>query len=477
MRGGRAARGAGGRGRRRRAVDVPTTLSARDGPRTSTQAALGRALLDLSRIEGVAERLVTVSPDVSISTNLGGFINKVGVWGLEEETVYDAMEDSPLRWRVGPRGQHIEMGIAEMNLVLLLGQLGLSWDVQGETVFPIGTLYDPFVMRALEGIVYSVYSGLAFHPRGHAVGDLAVARRRRAPVDQHGGDRDRDAVAHVRGAVLCARVRVAAAGRARAAAGARRAAATYLRLSTTPIAQEPFAAFVARVGDEEARADVVAGGFRLREPGGPADDRVILAGCGAIMPELLRAADQLAEDEGIEATVLCLSSPDLLYRGWRAARVRPLRDGEPAGIEPSRQPDHARRTRGAGRDGDRRREPRAGLARERARDAVRAARGGRVRADREPARALRGVRDRRGGSHDGGAGRARALASTHRVDSPQENALTRWRKASGSSTWVRYSIEIQACRMLLFYVRLMHACSRLSRGVGASARLAITSDP
>src|SRR6185437_9877560 len=126
------------------------------------QAALGRALLDLSRVEGVAERLVTVSPDVSISTNLGGFINKVGVWGLEEETVYDAMEDSPLRWRVGPRGQHIEMGIAEMNLVLLLGQLGLTWDFQRERLFPVGTVYDPFVMRALEGIVYSTYSGSRF---------------------------------------------------------------------------------------------------------------------------------------------------------------------------------------------------------------------------------------------------------------------------------------------------------------------------
>ena len=85
-----------------------------------------------------------------------------------------------------------------------------------------------------------------------------------------------------------------------------------------------------RVGDEQARADVVAGGFRLREPAAPSDDRVILAGCGAIMPELLRAADQLSEDEGVEATVLCLSSPDRLYRGWRAARIRPL-GGEPPG--------------------------------------------------------------------------------------------------------------------------------------------------
>jgi hypothetical protein len=71
----------------------------------------------------------------------GGFVNKTGVWGPDEQPVYDAMEDSPLTWHVGPDGQHIEMGIAEMNLVLLLGQLGLSWDHQRERLFPFGTVY------------------------------------------------------------------------------------------------------------------------------------------------------------------------------------------------------------------------------------------------------------------------------------------------------------------------------------------------
>ena len=238
------------------AVAIPATLSARDGPRTSTQAALGRALLDLSRVEGVAERLVTVSPDVSISTNLGGFINKVGVWGLEEETVYDAMEDSPLRWRVGPRGQHIEMGIAEMNLVLLLGQLGLSWDVQGETVFPIGTLYDPFVMRALEGIVYSVYSGSRFILAGTPSG-ISLSREGGAhqSINTPGIGIETPSLTY---AEPCyARefewLLLDALERLQEPKGG----GTYLRLSTTPIAQEPFAAFVARVGDEQR-----AGGCR-----------------------------------------------------------------------------------------------------------------------------------------------------------------------------------------------------------------------
>lgn len=311
-------------------IPVPRQLSSRDGPKTSTQAALGRALLDLSRVDGLAARLVTVSPDVSISTSLGGFINKVGVWGVEEEPIYDAMEDSPLRWRVGPRGQHIEMGIAEMNLVLLLGQLGLSWDVQGETVFPIGTLYDPFVMRALEGIVYSVYSGSRFILAGTPSG-ISLSREGGAhqSINTAGIGIETPSLTYAEPCygrefewlLLDALTRLQEPG----------GGATYLRLSTTPIPQEPFAVFTARVGDERARADVVAGGFRLREPTRPADDRVILAGCGAIMPEVLRAADQLSGEEGIEATVLCLSSPDRLYRGWRAARVRPLRGSEPPG--------------------------------------------------------------------------------------------------------------------------------------------------
>jgi pyruvate dehydrogenase E1 component len=102
--------------------------------------------------------------------------------------------------------------------------------------------------------------------------------------------------------------------------------ALYLRLSTKPVDQAPFAAFVERVGEERARADVVNGVFRLREPGAAAD-RVTIAACGAIVPEVLCAADMLGEQEGVEALVLCLSSADRIYRDWRGARIQPLEDG------------------------------------------------------------------------------------------------------------------------------------------------------
>ena len=307
-------------------VEVPMTLSRRDPAKTSTQTAFGRVLLDLSRVEGVAERLVTVAPDVSSSTNLGGFINKAGVWGPDETPVYDTMEDSPLNWRVGPGGQHIEMGIAEMNLVLLLGQLGLSWDVQNERLFPIGTLYDPFVMRALEGLVYSVYSGSRFVLTGTPSG-ISLSREGGAhqSISTPGIGIETPGLTY---AEPCyARelewLLLDALSRMQTPEGE----ALYLRLSTTPIDQEPFGAAAARLGEERLRADVVAGGFRLREPG-PSDDRVLLATCGAIVPEALAAAALLAEEDGVEATVLCLSSPDRLYRDWQARSTAPLR-GEP----------------------------------------------------------------------------------------------------------------------------------------------------
>ncbi|MDH5334129.1 MAG: pyruvate dehydrogenase, partial [Thermoleophilia bacterium] len=304
-------------------VPVPTVLSERDPGPTSTQAAFGRALLELSRLEGLGERLVTVAPDVSVSTSLGGFINKTGVWGPEDEPVYDAMEDSPLKWRVGPGGQHLEMGIAEMNLVLALGQLGLTWDFQRERLFPIGALYDPFVMRALEGIVFSVYQGARFVLCGTPSG-ISLSREGGAHqslstpgigIETPGLTYCEPAYARELEWLLVDGLR-----RLQEPDGE----SLYLRLSTKPLDQAPFTAAAARRGEEALRADVVAGGFRLREAGA-SDDRVLVATCGAMAPEALAAAELLAEDEGVEATVLCLSSPDRLYHGWRRARTEPVR--------------------------------------------------------------------------------------------------------------------------------------------------------
>ncbi|EWM11495.1 pyruvate dehydrogenase E1 component [Kutzneria sp. 744] len=151
---------------------------------TTTQAALGRTLLDLTRrAPDAARRVVTVSPDVSSSTNLGGWVNKVGVWSPDERVDWFADDaDTILHWRESPGGQHIELGIAETNLVGLIGELGATWSRWGEPLLPIGVLYDPFVSRALEPWSFGIYAGGQSILVGTPSGVTLAPGRRRAPV-------------------------------------------------------------------------------------------------------------------------------------------------------------------------------------------------------------------------------------------------------------------------------------------------------
>ena len=150
------------------AFRVPSELGHAYRGNMSTQQAFGLILSDIAwESPALAERVVTVSPDVASSTNLGGWINKVGVWSQKEkEPLPDDGISRTLKWEESPRGQHIELGISENNLFMLLGQLGLAFENFGEPIFPIGTLYDPFVCRALETFMYGSYVGSRFMVTG-----------------------------------------------------------------------------------------------------------------------------------------------------------------------------------------------------------------------------------------------------------------------------------------------------------------------
>jgi pyruvate dehydrogenase E1 component len=314
-------------------IAVPASVSARDPARVSTQEMVGRILLDLSRVEGLAERIVTVSPDVSVSTNLGGWINKVGVFGLDEEPAYEDVEPSPLSWRVSPTGRHVELGISEMNLFLAVGQLGMAREYHGEQLFPIGTVYDPFVCRGLDALIHAVYSGSRFVILGTPSG-ITLSREGGAHQSTitPGIGLELPGIVYAEPTygrelewLLLEQLR-----RMQQPDGE----ALYLRLSTKPVDQSPFAALVERRGEEAVRADVLAGGFWLRDVD-TTGDAVVVATCGAITPEALSAASLLEEEEGVAAGVLCLSSPDRLYREWREKRLALLRD-----LGATREPSH-----------------------------------------------------------------------------------------------------------------------------------------
>ena len=317
----------------RPALPLPATIGtfARSGAAArpvSTQDAFGRVLVRLAEVEGVAERLVTTSPDVAISTNLGGWINKAGVFSPEDRPDYSPTE-TLLHWKPGPDGQHIELGISEMNLFMLLGQLGLSHDHHGEMLLPIGTVYDPFVLRGLDAFIYGSYNGSRFVVVGTPSGvTLAPEGGAHQSTITPSVGMELPGVEFVEPAYAQALewLLIDALHRLSDPAGA----ISYLRLGTRPIDQRPFHQALGLLGENRLRAEVAAGGYRLRGPSDPTLVPVVLAGSGSVIPELLAAADEL-EEEGVGATVLSITSLDRLYADWiRTLRESQIRLTEPA---------------------------------------------------------------------------------------------------------------------------------------------------
>jgi pyruvate dehydrogenase E1 component len=298
---------------------VPTDIGRTPTGTATTQAALGRTLLDLTRAAPeAARRVVTVSPDVSSSTNLGGWVNKSGVWSAQERTNWFADDaETILHWRERPSGQHIELGIAETNLVGLLGELGATWSRWGEPLLPIGVLYDPFVARALEPWSFGIYagghsilvgtpSGVTLAPEGGAHQSITTPS---IGLEQPGCVTFEPAFAlDTEWCLLDGLARL----------GRKDGSSTYLRLSTRPIDQ----ALADIPADPAARArrrrQTVAGAYPLRRS---ADPRVTIAAMGAVVPEALAAVDRL-EAQGVDADLVCVTSPGLLYRALRARQGR-----------------------------------------------------------------------------------------------------------------------------------------------------------
>jgi pyruvate dehydrogenase E1 component len=293
-------------------VSIPA-IPAPAGEDQSTQAAFGRILLDLSKAGGeLADRIVTTSPDVTVSTNLGAWVNQRGLFRRSEIPDIFAKEKiaSAQKWGANNNGQHIELGIAESNLFTMLAAAGLSGDLFGERLFPIGTLYDPFIARGLDALNYACYQDARFllvaTPSGITLGPEGGAHQSINPpliaLGQPGLRHYEPAYADELAAMMQEAFRLIDDPKGES---------TYLRLSTRSIRQ------VERQ-DESWREGALNGGYWLREPG-PTSEAAIVA-MGAVMPEALAAWEELHEDvPGLG--LLSITSHDLLHRGWTAAQA------------------------------------------------------------------------------------------------------------------------------------------------------------
>ena len=303
------------RDKRKRAfgtVEIPA-IPAPTGDEQATQAAFGRILLDLAKSgHPLADRIVTTSPDVTVSTNLGAWVNQRGLFKRRDmaDVFAQAKIASAQKWSASNQGQHIELGIAESNLFLMLAAAGLAGDLFGQRLFPIGTLYDPFIARGLDSFNYACYQDARFllvaTPSGITLGPEGGAHQSINPpliaLGQPGLRHYEPAFADELALFMEEAFRLIddPAGES-----------TYLRLSTRSIVQ------VERANDDW-KADALAGGYWLREPGPNAEAAIVAL--GAVMPETLAAHEELSADiPGLG--LLAVTSPNLLHRGWTAAQA------------------------------------------------------------------------------------------------------------------------------------------------------------
>ena len=295
---------------------VLTSLDETYAGAMSTQEAFGRVLGALAR-RPEGEAIVTVSADVAVTTHLAGWINRTGVYALEARADPFADVTQAMAWRESPAGRHIELGIAEHNLFLLLGALGLTAEISGTTLLPIGTLYDPFVPRGLDALYHALYAGGRF---------VVAATPSGITLAPEGG-------AHQ--SVITPSIGVALPGityfepafarevewillDALAAIAARTGESLYLRLSTRPVDQA-----LAPPASDAYRTAVLRGGYRLRDARGDtgytADRAVHVFATGVVVGEALDAARALAA-HGVFANVFVVTSPDRLNRELRMPR-------------------------------------------------------------------------------------------------------------------------------------------------------------
>jgi pyruvate dehydrogenase E1 component len=296
-------------------VEVPAQLTFKPAAQMSTQQGFGLVLNEIARSETeLAARIVTTSPDVTVSTNLGAWVNRRGLFARAEKADLFRSEKIPstFNWDFSPKGQHLELGIAEMNLFILLSALGLSHAINGERLLPVGTLYDPFIERGLDALNYACYqdarfmvaatpSGITLAPEGGAHQSIATPLIGMA----------QDGLVSFEPAFVDELAVIMGWGFQHMQRGDGEGGSVYLRLSTRTIEQPQ------RLMGPDLQKDITEGAYWLRKPGPNAE--VVVAYTGAVAPEAIEATGFIGESRR-DVGLLAITSVDRLHAGWTAAR-------------------------------------------------------------------------------------------------------------------------------------------------------------
>jgi len=300
---------AGHRKYKSKKIEVDSNISIKDTS-ISTQNAFGKILDQYAKNNTeFSNRIITTSPDVSVSTNLGPWINRKGLFSRVEssDTFRDRKIPSAQKWIFSKEGQHLELGIAEMNLFLMLGAAGLSHELFGERLFPVGTVYDPFIARGLDAMNYACYqdarfmlagtpSGISLAPEGGAHQSIGTPL---IGISQPGLLSFEPAFADELSIIMSYGfdyLQMENGG------------SVYLRLSTRSIEQPH------RHIDESLKTNILKGGYWLKKPG--PNPQLVIVYQGVIANEVIEAASILGE-RFKDIGVLSITSSDNLFHDWK----------------------------------------------------------------------------------------------------------------------------------------------------------------
>ena len=291
-------------------IKIPEKLKFKGGNLSNTQEVFGRIINEIGKESSdLSNRIVTFSPDVTVSTSLGGWVNQKQIYNRVKKTdiFHDEKVVSAQKWHVSPDGQHFELGIAENNLFLALGAAGLSKKMFGSSLIPIGTIYDTFISRGLDALNYAVYqdarflliatpSGISLGPEGGAhqsiitpligIGQPSLLMFEPTYADEL------EVILRYSFSFM----------------QEENGSSVYIRLSTRNITQ------LQRTLNTSLENEILSGGYWLEKSEKPSD--IIIVFSGVMAPEVLEAAEIIKEDE-INVSVLSITSNDRLYKNWK----------------------------------------------------------------------------------------------------------------------------------------------------------------
>ena len=291
-------------------IHIPKKLIFKEGKSSNTQEVFGRIINEIGKEESdLSKRIVTFSPDVTVSTSLGGWVNQKQIYNRVKRTdiFHDEKVVSAQKWHVSPEGQHFELGIAENNLFLALGAAGLSNKMFGSSLIPIGTIYDTFISRGLDALNYAVYqdarfllvatpSGISLGPEGGAHQSIitpliGIGQPNLLMFEPTYAD-ELEIILRYSFSYM----------------QEENGSSVYIRLSTRNIDQ------IERKLDSSNEEDILSGGYWLEKPSKKSD--VIIVFSGVMAPEVLEAAEIMKEDE-LNISILSVTSNDRLYKNWK----------------------------------------------------------------------------------------------------------------------------------------------------------------